>query len=231
MPIRIFGSKPQLQNQPVKNRSTIQTRHCISDVVKALFECLQNRRIGSPYSSKQGGLQAIDFGSGKCGSTARLLLQHHYHFSVPGFLAEFEHAKQYMDQSLADGNAESFYDYFDDYFGLKSDQGLDAVFIWNIFHYLNEPQLLLLIQYLYDRCNHGCLLFCVFYLDKKIPARPVEVFIHDQAHSGYLYDSHPHYAHNHFTVSQMSRVLSRFRLRKSFLLGGGVQEMLFEFSA
>lgn len=105
----------------------------------------------------------------------------------------------------------------------------DVILAWDLLNYLEQPQVISLIQYLLRFCRRGALLFALIYDRQQMPAVPTVFKIKDEENLIYesrTSDTRPCPRHQ---PREVQRMFAGFRISSSFWLRNGVQEYLFEY--
>jgi hypothetical protein len=108
-----------------------------------------------------------------------------------------------------------------------ADLSFDIVLCWDIFNYLNQPQLVSFIRYLGRFCHPGTLLFALVSSAHEIPAKPSTYKIVDHERILYEVQTKSMIPCPRHQPREIKKVMEGFQLSGSFLLRNGIQEYLF----
>jgi len=112
---------------------------------------------------------------------------------------------------------------------IPEDSRFDVILVWDVLNYLEQSQVVGLIQYLLRFCRRGALLFALIYDKQQMPAVPTVFKIKDEGnliYEGRSSETRPCPRHQ---PRDVQRMFAGFRVSGSFWLRHGVQEYLFEF--
>jgi hypothetical protein len=102
----------------------------------------------------------------------------------------------------------------------------DVILCWDLLNYLSHEQVAALLAYLARYCKPGSILFALFWLAPRIPARPITFKIVDREHMEYIHKSPETRANAGYQPRDVARLSEDLQVSNSFLLRNGIQEYL-----
>lgn len=110
----------------------------------------------------------------------------------------------------------------------RGDAAFNLIFAWDLFNYLSRERLYEFMQELSKRCSRRAIIFAFISTRAQIPQRPLAYKILDQ--KSILCgapDSKEERMHPRYREAELLKIMSGFKVFKSFLLRNGMQEYLF----
>ncbi len=125
----------------------------------------------------------------------------------------------------------------DEFWDLRVDQclahdpgtRLDMIFAWDLINYMEPDLIRALMKRLSRSCRSGALLYIMISTAPRIPRRPASISITYEDRVRYHGAAPVDKPNPRYTALKVERMLPRFRLLHSFLLGASLQEFLFSF--
>lgn len=103
----------------------------------------------------------------------------------------------------------------------------DLIFAWDLFHYLPREQLQKLILQLKKFSNHEAVLYSLTTNNQYVPDKPIGFRILDKENLTYPPLANTSHPNARYREPNLSRLMTGFKVHKTFLLRNGMQEHLF----
>ena len=105
----------------------------------------------------------------------------------------------------------------------------DVILGWDLFNYMSPELIRVLMRRIGDCCRPGTLLFLMISNLEAIPGEPARITLRPGGSLAYTPSSNALVPNPRYTPLALERMMSRFGLLHSFLLGEGMQDYLFSY--
>ena len=107
--------------------------------------------------------------------------------------------------------------------------GIDIILGWDLFNYMDPSTIRVLMRRVAQSCRPGTLLFLMISNLDAIPGVPAKITLDLDGTLAYAPASNSLIPNRRYTPLALERMMTRFGLLHSFLLGEGMQDYLFVF--
>lgn len=113
---------------------------------------------------------------------------------------------------------------------LEFDAGstFDVILAWDLFNYLEKPEIQSLVDTLLPHCQTGTVIFALIATRKKLSAQPLSYSILDSQNLLYEKPTIALRECPQYKEPELTKIMPHFSVDTTFLLRNGIQEYLFE---